>query len=425
MIIVIFGVLLLMLLIGTPILFALGVSSLAALAYSGDVPMAVIGQKMWSSVDNFALLAIPFFVLAGMIMERGGVSRRIVAFAMTLFGRISGGLGIVGVAASTLFSALSGSTPATIAAVGGMIIPEMNKRGYSKPFSAALHICAGCVGVIIPPSITMIIFAVIAEASVGKLFLGGIVPGLLICLALMVICYLISKKHDYPKEPVCTPKQMVYTFKDAFLALLTPVIILGGILGGVTTATEAAVIAVLYAFVISFFVYRELSLADIKTILLETVYISATIMGVMAAAGIFGWILVTNQVPQIIAEAMMSITENKLLILLMLNIVLLIVGTFLDTGAALIIFVPMMLPIANSIGVDPVHFGVVVVINLAIGMATPPLGIGLFVGCRIAKLPIQDVIKPIMPFLAVMIGILFLVTYVPEIVMFLPNLFGS
>lgn len=425
MIAIIFLVMFVMFLIGVPIVYSLGIASLAAIMYVGDIPATIIAQKMWNSVDNFALLAIPFFILAGSIMERGGVSKRIVAFASTLLGRVTGGLGIVGISASMLFAAISGSTPATVAAVGGMIIPEMKKRKYDLPFAAALHTCAGSIGVIIPPSITMILYAVIAEASVGKLFVGGILPGVIMGIGLMVVCYFISKKNGYPKEERASLKDVWVTFKEALLSLFTPVIIVGGILSGVVTATEAAVLAVIYAFILSFFVYKELTLKEMKNVLIETIYVTATVLGVMATAGVFGWILVTNQVPQFVANSIMSVTDNKIIILLLINIVLLIIGTFLDTGAALIIFVPMLIPLAKAVGVDPVHFGVVTVVNLAIGMATPPLGIGLFVGCRIAKIKITDIIKPIMPFLAVMIGVLLLITYVPEIIMFLPNLLGK
>ncbi len=422
MILIIFLVLLITLLIGVPIFFGLGISSLFALIFNGNIPLVVISQKMWASVDNFALLAIPFFILAGGIMEKGGVSKRIIAFASALFGKITGGLGFVAIASSMLFAALSGSTPATVAAVGGMIIPEMKERKYDSTFAAALHACAGTIGVIIPPSITMIIYAVIAEASVGKLFIGGIVPGILMGIGLMVVCYIIAKKNNYPKEEKSSLADVFRTFKEAILSLITPVIIIGGILSGIATATESAVLAVLYAFILSFFVYKELDMKQLKLVLVETVIISATVMGVMATAGIFGWILVTNQVPQSIAAFITSFTSNKYLVLLIINLVLLFVGTFLDTGAALIIFVPMFIPIIKTLGIDPVHFGVLTVINLAIGMATPPLGIGLFVACRIAKVQIADVIKPLIPFLTVMIMVLFLVTYFPIIVTFLPDL---
>jgi len=422
LILIIFLVLLITLLIGVPIFFGLGISSLFALIFNGNIPLVVISQKMWASVDNFALLAIPFFILAGGIMEKGGVSKRIIAFASALFGKITGGLGFVAIASSMLFAALSGSTPATVAAVGGMIIPEMKERKYDSTFAAALHACAGTIGVIIPPSITMIIYAVIAEASVGKLFIGGIVPGILMGIGLMVVCYIIAKKNNYPKEEKSSLADVFRTFKEAILSLITPVIIIGGILSGIATATESAVLAVLYAFILSFFVYKELDMKQLKLVLVETVIISATVMGVMATAGIFGWILVTNQVPQSIAAFITSFTSNKYLVLLIINLVLLFVGTFLDTGAALIIFVPMFIPIIKTLGIDPVHFGVLTVINLAIGMATPPLGIGLFVACRIAKVQIADVIKPLIPFLTVMIMVLFLVTYFPIIVTFLPDL---
>ncbi|WP_028307011.1 TRAP transporter large permease [Desulfitibacter alkalitolerans] len=422
MIYIIFGSLIVLFALGIPIVYSLGVASLISLLYLGNVPLVVILQKMWSALDNFALLAIPLFVLTGGLMERGGVSRRIIAFAYAVIGKIAGGLGFVSISSSMLFAALSGSSPATVAAIGGMIIPSMKEKNYDPNFAAALHASAGSIGVIIPPSITMIIYAVIAEQSVGRLFLGGFIPGILIGLALMVVCYIISKRENYPREEQTSLINILKTFKDAILSLMVAVIVMGGILSGIATATEAAVLAVFYAFCLSFFVYKELSLKDVKDVLIETIFISAAVMGVMATAGIFGWILVTQQVPQMIAGFLMSITDSPIMVFMMINVVLLIIGTFLDTGAALIIFVPMLLPIAAAYGFDPIHFGVVTVINLAIGMATPPLGICLFVACRIAKIPLVNIVRPILPFLGAMILVLFLVTYFPQIILFLPNL---
>lgn len=422
MIYIIFGSLIVLFAMGIPIVYSLGVASLISLLYLGNVPLVVILQKMWSALDNFALLAIPLFVLTGGLMERGGVSRRIIAFAYAVIGKIAGGLGFVSISSSMLFAALSGSSPATVAAIGGMIIPSMKEKNYDPNFAAALHASAGSIGVIIPPSITMIIYAVIAEQSVGRLFLGGYIPGILIGLSLMVVCYIISKRENYPREEQTSLINILKTFKDAILSLMVAVIVMGGILSGIATATEAAVLAVFYAFCLSFFVYKELSLKDVKAVLIETIFISAAVMGVMATAGIFGWILVTQQVPQMIAGFLMSITDSPIMVFMMINVVLLIIGTFLDTGAALIIFVPMLLPIAAAYGFDPIHFGVVTVINLAIGMATPPLGICLFVACRIAKIPLVNIVRPILPFLGAMILVLFLVTYFPQIILFLPNL---
>lgn len=422
MIYIIFVSLIVLFALGMPIVYSLGVASLISLFYLGNVPLVIILQKMWSALDNFALLAIPLFVLTGGLMEKGGVSRRIIAFAYAVIGKIAGGLGFVSISSSMLFAALSGSSPATVAAIGGMIIPSMKEKNYDPNFAAALHASAGSIGVIIPPSITMIIYAVIAEQSVGRLFLGGFIPGILIGLALMVVCYIISKRENYPREEQTSLINILKTFKDAILSLMVAVIVMGGILSGIATATEAAVLAVFYAFCLSFFVYRELSLKDVKDVLIETIFISAAVMGVMATAGIFGWILVTQQVPQMIAGLLMSITDSPIMVFMMINVVLLIIGTFLDTGAALIIFVPMLLPIAAAYGFDPIHFGVVTVINLAIGMATPPLGICLFVACRIAKIPLVNIVRPILPFLAAMIFVLFLVTYFPQIILLLPNL---
>ena len=422
MIYIIFGSLIVLFAMGIPIVYSLGVASLISMLYLGNVPLVVILQKMWSALDNFALLAIPLFVLTGGLMERGGVSRRIIAFAYAVIGKIAGGLGFVSISSSMLFAALSGSSPATVAAIGGMIIPSMKEKNYDPNFAAALHASAGSIGVIIPPSITMIIYAVIAEQSVGRLFLGGYIPGILIGLSLMVVCYVISKRENYPREEQTSFINILKTFRDAILSLMVAVIVMGGILSGIATATEAAVLAVFYAFCLSFFVYRELSLKDVKAVLIETIFISAAVMGVMATAGIFGWILVTQQVPQMIAGFLMSITDSPIMVFMMINVVLLIIGTFLDTGAALIIFVPMLLPIAAAYGFDPIHFGVVTVINLAIGMATPPLGICLFVACRIAKIPLVNIVRPILPFLGAMILVLFLVTYFPQIILFLPNL---
>ncbi|HPE65834.1 MAG TPA: TRAP transporter large permease, partial [Synergistales bacterium] len=378
---VLFGSLVFFFLLNVPIAVAIGLASLSAILWSGAIPPVVLVQKMFTATDSFPLMAVPFFILAGSLMEFGGISRRLVDFANSIVGRFSGGLAFVAIIASMFFGAISGAAVACVAAIGTILIPAMVRRGYDTPYATAVQATAGTLGVMIPPSIPMIIYGVLTGVSIGALFMGGILPGILVGGSLMLVAWMIARKRGYKGDEKASGAKIWATFKDAILALLMPVIILGGIYGGVFTPTEAAVVAVAYGFIIGFFVYRELSLSKLKDILVNTSVGTATIMFIIATSSVFSWILTAQRVPQAVAEAILSISTNPIVILTLINLLLLFIGTFMETVASIIILVPVLLPVVTQIGVDPLHFGIIIVVNLAIGMVTPPLGVCLFVGC--------------------------------------------
>ncbi len=419
---VLFGSLIIFFMMNIPIAFSLGLASAITLLVSGNVPLVVVPQRLTTSVDSFPFMAVPFFILAGSLMESGGISRRLINFANTLIGWISGGLGLVSIVACMFFAAISGSGAATTAAIGSIMIPAMVRRKYDVGFSSAVQAAGGLIGVIIPPSIPMVTYGVLTGVSIGAMFVGGFGPGVLMGLSLMAVTYFKSKKEGYGGEPKASFKEIVTSFKDAILALLTPVIILGGIYGGMFTPTEAAVVSVMYSFIVGFFIYKELSFKNLPKILTDSAASTAIIMILIAGATLFGWILTNNMIPQQIASAILSISSNKFVILLLINIVLLIVGTFLDTTAAIIILVPILFPVITQVGIDPLHFGLIVCVNLAVGMITPPFGVCLFVACGIGKISLEEVVKNILPFLIVLVIDVFIVTYVPALSTFLPNL---
>jgi len=405
-----------------PIGFALGIAALVSLVVSGTMPISMIPQRMVAGANSFPLLAIPFFMLAGAIMERGGVSKRIVNLASTLVGHISGGLAAVSIVACTFFAAISGSTPATAAAVGGLTIPEMEKRGYDRSYASAVVASASCLGVIIPPSITMVIFGIVANVSVGQLLIGGIIPGLFLSFLLICVNLVRSRQLGYPTEEKRTWKERWHTFSDAVWGLMMPIIILGGIMTGIFTPTESAAIAVVYGLLVSFLIYKELKLKDLVPIFYKASLNSAMIMLLIAAASPFGWVMTIQQVPQIASRAMLGISSNPHVIYMLMLVIYLILGTFMETGAIILLVVPIFAPIASQIGIDLVQFGVVTVIALAIGMATPPVGIALFATCGIADITIGQITRKILPFLLILIVGLFILAYVPILSTFLPGL---
>jgi C4-dicarboxylate transporter DctM subunit len=410
--------------INIPIAISIALASIAAILVKGNIPLVVVVQKMFTATDSFPLMAVPFFILAGSLMEYGGISRRLVDFANTIVGRLSGGLALVSIIASMFFGAISGAAAATVAAIGTILIPAMIRRGYDRGFATAVQATAGTLGVMIPPSIPMVIYGVLTGVSIGALFIGGILPGILVGISLMLVAYKISKDRGYKGDEKVGFNKILMAFKDAILALLMPVIILGGIYGGVFTPTEAAVVAVVYGFIIGFFVYKELKLKHLKDILTNTVVSTAMIMFIIATASVFGWLLASEQIPQVVANAMLSLSRNPIVILALINILLLFIGTFMETVAAIIILVPVFLPVITQIGIDPLHFGLIIVVNLAIGMVTPPLGVCLFVGCGIANIKLEDITRAVWPFLIVMIVDIILITYIPAISTFLPKMLG-
>jgi C4-dicarboxylate transporter DctM subunit len=410
--------------INIPIAISIALASIAAILVKGNIPLVVVVQKMFTATDSFPLMAVPFFILAGSLMEYGGISRRLVDFANTIVGRLSGGLALVSIIASMFFGAISGAAAATVAAIGTILIPAMIRRGYDRGFATAVQATAGTLGVMIPPSIPMVIYGVLTGVSIGALFIGGILPGILVGASLMLVAYKISKDRGYKGDEKVGFNKILMAFKDAILALLMPVIILGGIYGGVFTPTEAAVVAVVYGFIIGFFVYKELKLKHLKDILTNTVVSTAMIMFIIATASVFGWLLASEQIPQVVANALLSLSRNPIVILALINILLLFIGTFMETVAAIIILVPVFLPVITQIGVDPLHFGLIIVVNLAIGMVTPPLGVCLFVGCGIANIKLEDITRAVWPFLIVMVVDIILITYIPAISTFLPKMLG-
>lgn len=418
-----FGYFIFFFLIGVPVAISLGLAALMTAVGADAIAVNYIARLSFTSINSTTIMCIPFFIAAGTFMGVGGLSSRLFKLADQLLGNLYGGLALATIATCMIFAAMSGSGPATVAAIGSMTIPAMVERGYDKYFSAAVVACAGAIGVMIPPSNPFVVYGVSANASVGKLFLGGIVPGLLTGSVLMVISFFWSKKMqwkgDSEKRSI---KSVAFSFWDAKWALLVPDIILGGIYSGIMTPTESAAIAALYGLLVGAFVYREINTKNFVSCLVDSCMTTATIVSLIAMATIFGNIMTVEQIPRLIANFILGITSNKILILLMINILLLIVGTFMEALAAIVILTPILLPIATGVGVDPVHFGVIMVINLAIGFVTPPVGVNLFVASGVARLKLQTLSKTALPFLAGMIVILLLVTYVPEICLWLPSL---
>ena len=422
---VVFATLIICLGLTVPIGFSLGIASLAYILYTKQLTFGFIAQNLVTGCDSFPIMAIPFFVFAGELMGGGGISRRLLNVANVFFGRIRGGLAIVTVVVCMFFAAISGSGPATVAAVGGMVVPTMLQKGYDRKFVLALIAAAGSIGVIIPPSIPMVVYSVTTNSSVSKLFLAGFVPGLLIGLVLIGYSYFFAVSHGYKgdEEPF-SAKKALKEVKDSIFALLSPVIILGGIYGGIFTPTEAAAVSVIYSLVIGCLVYKELDLKQLMTVTKNACETTATILIVIGCAAGFSKVLTLGRIPTTVATFLTTMTDSKILILLLINILLLIVGCFMETLCAIMILAPILFPVVTALGVDVTHFGIIMVVNLAIGFITPPLGVNLFVASRVGETTLDDVIKGIIPFLIVMIVVLLFITYVPAISMLLPDLLG-
>jgi tripartite ATP-independent transporter DctM subunit len=408
--------------LGVPVAFSLGLSSLVYL-FLAEIPLTIIPQKMFAGLNSFVLLCIPGFILAGNLMNAGGITDRIIQFANNLFGHIRGGLGLANVGSSMGFAGISGTALADTASIGAILIPAMKKEGYGSGFSAAVTASSSTVGPIIPPSLPMIIVGTLASVSIGDLFLAGAVPGILLGLGLMIPTYIISVKRNYPKGERKSLKEIFESFMGAFWALLMTFIIMWGILGGYFTPTEASIVAVLYAFVIGIFVYKELPVKKIPGIMLSTMRSTASIMLLVGFANLFGWIMVSEQIPQMVADLILGISDNPIVVILLINLLLLFVGTFMETIAALVILFPVLLPVAASVGMDPVQFGVMMVLNLVIGLVTPPVGVCLFVASQIGKVSIGKTAKELIPFIGVSLAVLMLVAFVPQVSLYLPSLF--
>ncbi|MEN3202829.1 MAG: TRAP transporter large permease [Atribacterota bacterium] len=410
-----------LLLLGFPVAFSLGVASLFYLVVKG-IPLSIIPQKMYSGIDSFVLLCIPAFIVAGNLMNTAGITRRIINFSNALVGFIRGGLALANVAASMIFAGISGTALADTASIGAILIPAMKDEGYDADFSAAVTASSSTVGPIIPPSVPMIIVGTLTGLSVTRLFLAGAIPGVILGFALMAITYYLSVKRKYPKEEKLPLRLIIRAFLDASFALGMVVLILFGILGGVFTPTEASVVAVVYALLVGLFVYRELKLRDVPRIIIESARMTTSVMILVGLARLFAWIITTERIPQIVAQGILNISTNPYVVILLINAILLFVGCFMETVAALVIFVPVLLPVATRIGMDPIHFAVMVVLNLIIGLTTPPVGVCLFVAANIARISLGELVKAMVPFLLVLLAVLFLVSYVPSLSLTLPNL---
>ena len=423
--IVLFVTLLVFLVLNVPVGIAIGLASLAAITTNPRMTDSFIVSQLISGSDSFPLMAIPLFILAGELMAAGGVSKRILNVCNVFLGRVTGGLAIVTVVVCMFFAAVSGSGPATVAAVGSMVVPTMLEKGYDKKFVLALIAAAGSIGVIIPPSIPMVIYAVTTNSSVSTLFLAGFVPGILIGLVLIAYSYFYAKKMGYKgdDEPFSVKRALRET-KEGFWAILSPVIILGGIYGGIFTPTEAAAVSVIYSIIVGCVIYRELDLKKLIQCTKNACETTASILIVIGCAAGFSKVLTLGRIPTTVASAMMSLTDSKIVILLLINVLLLIVGCFMETLCAIMILAPILYPVVTAMGVDVTHFGIIMVVNLAIGFITPPLGVNLFVASRVGETTLDTVIKGIIPFLILMIVTLLCITYIPAISMFLPNLMG-
>lgn len=415
--------LLALLFLGVPVAFSLAGATLFAIFFFTDMSPLVVGQKMFSALDSFPLLAIPLFILAGKLMETGGISSRLIKLASAYCGHISGGYAASGVVACMFFGAISGSSAASVAAIGAILIPAMVDKGYSPRFAAASIAVSGELSAIIPPSIPLIVYGVVAKVSIGTLFIAGIVPGVLLGLSLMFTVYVIAKIKGFDEgASKSTWKEKIAAVYDALLALLMPVIILGGIYSGIFTPTEAAAVAVVYSFIISVFVYKELDIKSLGRVFGSAALTTAVIMIIVAGAGLMSWFLTVNMIPQSAAEVLVDISTNVVVFLLIVNVILLVVGMFFESTSAILILAPIFVPVAAQFGVDPVHFGMIMIVNLAIGMVTPPVGVNLFVSCQIAKLSLEEISKGLIPFFATLLINLAIVTYIPSVSTWLPGL---
>jgi len=416
-----------LLLLNVPIAFGLGISTVLAILTIGGIPALVtVAQRMATGIDSFALLAIPFFILSGLLMGQGGIARRLIDFANALVGRFPGGLGYVNVLTCMFFGAISGSAAAAISSVGGFMIPIMNRMGYHRDFNASVTMTAATTGLLIPPSNVMIIYSLATggAVSIAAIFLAGFLPGILMGIGLMIVSGIISIRHGYGKGEKSGLKKIFSRFIHAIPSLLLIVIVLGGILGGIFTATEAAAVAVLYSLILAVFVYREVHLKQLPGLLLQSGVTTSVVMLLIATSMAMSWVLAYENIPQDISAFLLGLTENKIVLLLIINSILLCVGTFMDMTPAVLIFTPIFLPVVTNFGMNPIHFGIIMIMNLCIGLCTPPVGTCLFLACGIANTTMTKVLRHLIPFFIALIVVLLIATYVPEVSLAVPRLFG-
>ena len=410
-----------LMLLRVPIAFSLALSSFAYILHSG-LPPVLLMHNLVNGMDSFPLLAIPFFILAGALMNSAGITARIFGFARAIVGWMHGGLGHVNIGASIIFAGMSGAAVADAGGLGAIEIKAMREAGYDDDFSVGVTAASSTIGPIIPPSLPLVIFGVMASVSIGQLFVAGIVPGLMMAAALSIMVWWMSRKRNYPRDVAFSASLIGTRFKAAFLPLMTPVIIVGGIVSGAFTPTEAAICAAAYALVLGTLVYRTLTLRKLAVISLETIETTAAIMLIVGAASVFAWILTANQIASQFAEFVLSFTDSKAVVLLLIMVIVLIVGLFMETIAAISILVPVLMPVAAQFGIDPIHLGIIVILNLMLGLLTPPVGMVLFVLSRVSKVPFEQCVRATLPFLVPLIGVLLLLTFIPQLVLWLPQL---
>ena len=421
MVVVLFVVFLACIVLRMPIAFSLGFSSFIYILFS-DIPLSILPERMFSGIDSFVILCVPGFILAGNLMNVGGITDRIIHFCMALIGHVRGGLGLANVGSSMVFAGISGTAISDTVSIGSVMIPAMIKRGYDAEFSAAVTASSSTVGPIIPPSLPMVIAGTVTGLSVSRLFVAGIIPGLLLGFGLGIVSYLISVKRNHPKEDRLPFREVIRSFFSAFWAILMTLIILGGIMGGFFTPTEAAMIAVFYALIVGFFVYGELKLAALPKIIFDSAVTTASLMVLVGFANVFAWILTSEEIPLMVTQAMLSISSGPTGYIILVNILLVFVGMFMETIAALMILMPILLKPAIALGIDPIQFAIMCVLNLVIGLTTPPVGVCLFVASSIARISVGRLSIALIPFIAVSFLVLLLVSFVPQVTLFLPNL---
>jgi len=417
----------LLLILGVPISFSIGIATISTMLLSikGGPALTTVAQRMATGLDSFALLAIPFFILSGQLMNRGGIARRLIDFAKVLVGMFPGGLAFVNTMAAMLFGSISGSAVATASAIGGFMVPTMKKEGYDLNYSAAVNLTSATTGLIIPPSNILIVYSLASGGvSIGALFVAGYFPGIAIGISLMVVAGVIAYRRKYPVSEKVKIKDGILRFLDAVPSLFLIILVIGGIVAGYFTATEASAVAVLYSFILSVLIYREVKWKELPKILLESASTTAIVLLLVGTSMGMSWIFAYENIPQNTSAMLMALSSSKIVILLIINLFLLLVGIFMDITPAVLIFTPIFLPVVMQLGVDPIHFGIIMVLNLSIGLCTPPVGTVLFVGCGIAGTSIAQVIRPLLPLFLAMLVALFLVTFIPAISLFLPRLFG-
>jgi len=421
-----FVTLFVLLTLGLPIAMALGLASLMTILLFQPDSLASLSLKFFQTMEQFTLLAIPFFILAGNFLTTGGVAKRMINFAVAAVGHLPGGLAIASVLACMLFAAVSGSSPATVVAIGSIVIAGMVRVGYSQAFATGVIVNAGTLGILIPPSIVMVVYAAATETSVGRLFMAGVIPGILLGSALMVAIYVAARIKNLPRQPRASWTERLVSFRDAMWGLLLIFIVMGGIYGGVFTPTEAAAVAAVYAFVAAVFIYRDLKLTDVPRVLTESARVTVMLIFIIANAFLFAHVLTTAQIPQAIARTLIEAQLAPWQFLVIVNIILLIAGNFMEPSAIILILAPIIFPTAVQLGIDPIHLGIIMVVNMEIGMVTPPVGLNLFVASGITGMPLLDVVRAALPWLMVLLAFLLVVTYVPAISLFLPDLlFGA